>query len=393
MRILFVTPYYYPELQFGGPPKRLHALAKQLVARGHVVSVVTFDSQARSRTDHASFDSVDVTYLPWRGWPARQLPTDLDAIRNAVAQSDILHCYGLYNLICPAAARISLKRSVPFLLEPMGMSVPAQRNVVAKKIYNATITKWLARYAAALVVTSEREAKELRPLAGKTKVVVRHNGVELSEFGQLSGGAAMRERWRIGPQEKVVGFIGRISSKKNLHGLVDAFEQAGIKEARLVIIGPISENDYAARLRTKIQACSRANDIRLDGPLYGAELLGAWDALDLFVLPSFNENFGNAAAEAVAAGVPILLTDACGIAPFIHKRAGLAVPVTVPDLTVGLKTIIDPEKQRALVARREEVKREISWDGPVAQTEELYRQIISGEPIESSPPDTRVDTR
>ena len=60
---------------------------------------------------------------------------------------------------------------------------------------------------------------------------------------------------------------------------------------------------------------------------------------DLLVLPSLNESFGNSAAEAVAAGVPVLLTDTCGIASMIHRRAGLAVPLGVEALAEGLRQI------------------------------------------------------
>lgn len=392
MRVLFVTPYYHPELQFGGPPKRLHQLATKLLDRGHVMSVVTLDSRDRGRRDRATYDGINVTYVSWRTIAGRPVPVELHNLKDEVEAAHVVHCYGLYNFIGPAAIRLARRRRVPYLLEPMGMYVPIQRNLLAKRVYNATITRRIARDAAAIVATSVNEAEQLAPLAAFSKLIVRRNGIELAEYANLGGGLAFRNRWQIGASEKAVGFVGRISSKKNIHGLISAFEQADISDASLMIIGPASEPDYAEQIRHQIAASPQRAKIRFCGPLYNEDLKAAWDALDLFVLPSFDENFGNAAGEAVAAGVPVLLTETCGIAPLIHGRAGLAVPVSVPGLTTGLRTMMDPAKREALMAGREEVKREISWEEPVAQTEQLYRQIVGGEATGASPPDRAENT-
>lgn len=380
MRVLFVTPYYYPELEFGGPPKRLHALARELVGRNHVVRVATFDSRDRTRHDEAIYDGVEVTYLPWRGSLRHRVPTSFHSLKVEIEEADVVHCYGLYNLICPAAVRLSRKYRRPYLLEPMGMFVPMQRNIAAKQIYNAIVTKWMARHASAIVATSAREAEELAGLGMRTTITVRRNGISAAEFKNLKGGAELKKRWQIAPGEKVIGFIGRISSKKNIHGLIAAFERADIRGARLVIVGPVSEPEYEQRLRRQIEDSTRAAAISFHGALYGEDLGAVWDALDLFVLPSFNENFGNAAAEAVFAGVPVLVTETCGVAPIINERAGVMVPVEIDQIAGGMERMLNPETCNRFTARREEVKRELSWDQPVTETEQLYRRIIAAGP-------------
>src|SRR5205823_8556264 len=92
-----------------------------------------------------------------------------------------------------------------------------------------------------------------------------------------------------------------------------------------------------------------------------------------------NESFGNSAGEAVAADVPVLLTNTCGIAPLIDQRAGLAVSLGVKSLAEGLKVMLDPAQRAVLTARRQYVKRELSWDAPIQQTIELYEGIVEGE--------------
>lgn len=376
MRILFVTPFYYPEVQFGGPPKRLHSLGKALVAHGHAVRVVTFDSEKPARRDTCVLSGIPVQYVPWVGRGSHQIPCRIREVNREVRVAELVHCYGLYNLLCPMAAKLSVRAKIPFVLEPMGMFVPRSRSLVVKRLYNRTFTAWMAKQASAIVATSKLESDELRPLAS-ANIVVRRNGIDLAEFANPSGREEMRRHWGIGAVETLVAYFGRISSKKNLHDLIDAFVHANVAHSKLVIAGPVSEPDYYRRLLDKIQMSARSESIRIEGPVYGEELKAAFSAADLFVLPSLNENFGNTAGEAVAAGVPVLLTETCGIAPLIHERAGLAVPLGVGNLAAGLRTMTDPEKRRVLIARREEVKRELSWDEPIAQTEQLYERIIA----------------
>ena len=376
MRALFVTPYYHPELEFGGPPKRLHALATALVARGHDVRVVTFDSRKPARRDTAVFDGITVQYVSWMGTRTHQIPCRIREVAREVRAAELVHCYGLYNLLCPLAAKLSSRRGRPFVLEPMGMFVPRARSLLAKRLYNATLTNWMARRASAIVATSNLEGDELRKLSS-TNVVVRRNGIDLAEFANPSGGEQIRRRWGVAAGETLVAYFGRISSKKNLHDLIDAFVSANVVHSKLVMAGPISEPYYHRSLLRKIETGARSADIRIEGPVYGEELKAAFSAADLFVLPSLNENFGNAAGEAVAAGVPVLLTETCGIAPVIHGRAGLAVPLGIDNLASGMRVMLDPVTRDQFLVKREEVKHDLSWDEPIAQTEELYREILA----------------
>jgi glycosyltransferase involved in cell wall biosynthesis len=110
--------------------------------------------------------------------------------------------------------------------------------------------------------------------------------------------------------------------------------------------------------------------------LFDEDKLAALAAADLFVLPSVYESYGNAAAEAVAANVPVLLTEGCGIAPQIHKRAGLAVAPEESALAEGMRIFLqDVYRRDSLTANRAAVIEDLSWAQPLQQTEELYRTI------------------
>ncbi len=176
-------------------------------------------------------------------------------------------------------------------------------------------------------------------------------------------------------------FIGRISPVKNLEGLLQAFDQAALENARLILIGPMLEAGYADRLERLVNDLNLSDRVSLVGPLYDQDKLSALAAADLFVLPSLSESFGNAAAEAAAAGVPVLLTQGCGVAPLIHGRAGLAVEHDPAALAQGLRLMLNNAGARArLTAQRADVVAELSWEEPLHQTEQLYAQITRSYP-------------
>jgi glycosyltransferase involved in cell wall biosynthesis len=118
--------------------------------------------------------------------------------------------------------------------------------------------------------------------------------------------------------------------------------------------------------------------VLFSGPLYDDDKWAAYRDADLFVLPSWHENFGNTAAEAMACSTPVIVTDRCGIAPFIVDRAGLIIPHGAEPLVSALSALLDHpgaldpfrEQCRAVVAS-------LSWQEPLDAMELLYSQILA----------------
>jgi glycosyltransferase involved in cell wall biosynthesis len=377
VKILQITNTYYPELQFGGPPLKIHALSQGLVQRGHTVTVITFDSQQRRQCGRKSFDGVTVQYLPWRGWGLRQWPTNRALLAEAIGAADVVHCYGLYNILCPLAVSQARRQGRPVLIEPLGMYQPRARNQFVKRLYHRFVTRRMFHQTAAVIATSPAELAELTAAVGDTKLVLRGNGIDVAAFQNLPASASFRHRLQLAPDDRVILYVGRISPIKNLEELVRAFARAALSSCKLILAGPEAEPDYAARLRELIRSLKLQGQVILAGALFGTDKLAALAAADLFVLPSLAESFGNAAAEAVAAGVPVLLTDTCGIAPMIHERAGLAVPLGVESLATGLKLMMnDAGQPTSLTRRRAEVIKELSWEEPLNEMERIYREVL-----------------
>lgn len=385
MHVLQVT--IYSDLKFGGPTQKIYALSRGLAERGHSVELATLRPANPTLDPYDGSPDLRVQYLPWVGKGLQQLPLRLERVADAVRRADIVHCYGLYDLLVPAAAYLARKIGKPYLLEPLGMYVPRARHQRSKQLYHRLFTSWMARQAARVVATSPIEAEELASLVEPGRLVTRRNGINLDAYRTLPDAEAFRACYNIRAGERVVLYVGRISPIKNLEQLVRGFRVAALERARLVLVGPMLEPEYRTKLRNVIDKLGLTDEVVLTGPLYGEEKLAALASAELFVLPSVYESFGNAAAEAVAAGIPVLLTEGCGISPLIHQRGGLSVPPTAEGLASGMRTLLDHPDQRASLTRlRGEILQELSWKEPLEQTEQLYTELISGAPAPRTHP-------
>src|SRR5277367_2164569 len=171
MRILNVTETYAPFFEFGGPPTKVHALAERLAQRGNQVSVLTADwgIEARLpslapevRADRSPFGwrltdgAVQSIYLhTWLRYHALTWnPAVKRYCRARLANFDIVHIFGLYDLLGPAVAAACRSRSLPYVVEPIGMFLPIVRNFWLKRMYHLALGGALLRGASALIATS-----------------------------------------------------------------------------------------------------------------------------------------------------------------------------------------------------------------------------------------------
>ena len=235
--------------------------------------------------------------------------------------------------------------------------------------------------ASAVVATSEQEIAELT--AGgisRAKVVMRRNGVEVPESWPERG--TFRKKFGIPAEAKVVLFLGRLASKKSPDLLLRAFAEVKQRREetplRLVFAGPDSGGIRAQLLEMAAQL-DAGQEVQFAGPLFGRDKWAAYRDADVFVLPSQNENFGNAAAEAVAAGTPVIVTERCGIAPRLANRAGMVVRHEAHSVAEALSRILtDEELRRHLQSGCAKVTLDLGWGEPVHEMERLYAGCVSG---------------
>lgn len=394
MRVLKTVQSYSPFQERGGTAFKVRAIARSLARRGHHVTVLTADLGLRDRTLDPRFDrcewgwrleeeGVETVYLSTIG-RYRALTLNPGAIRfcaAALAQVDLVHIYGLYDLLGPAAAYFCGRNSVPYVLEPMGMYRPIVRNLALKRMYRQVIGARLAAQARFVIATSEQERDELGA-AGvvQDRIVIRRNGVDVPE--RLPHRGEFRAKWSVPESTTVILFLGRVVSKKRPDLLIQAFahwrkRSAGGQNSLLVIAGPSEQDRYVSSLKSLARSLSVSESILFAGPLYDNDKWSAYRDANVFVLPSENENFGNTAAEAACCGTPVIVTYSCGVASFVEP-AGLIVHPDRVQLADALEQILGDgafndrcRKGCAGVADR------LSWAAPIDELERLYQQCCS----------------
>ncbi|HWN11872.1 MAG TPA: glycosyltransferase [Pyrinomonadaceae bacterium] len=393
MRILKTTQTYYPYLSKGGPPVKVRAIARALAQRGHDVTVLTADmgdsdgqtklSELRNWTRsawgwEAQDNGVEAIYLrTTQNYRATTInPRMLRFFAERLRGFDVVHIYGLYDLIGSAAGWYCRRYGVPYVLEPLGMFGPKIRSRHKKRLYRSLVGNALFNGAQAIIATSETERDELIDGGIPTgKVVLRRNGIDPAEFAALPARGAFRAHLGLADSTRLVVFLGRLSFIKGLDHLVKAFARLETA-AQLVIAGPDDHDGCAHTVKALIAEFDLGARVILTGPLYGQQKLEALVDADVFVLPSRYESFGNAAAEAVACGTPVLVTDQCGIAPLVDGKAGLAVPYDVAALHKGIELLLGGGPQVAeLRSGCAAVARDLSWEGPVNEMETLYASL------------------
>jgi glycosyltransferase involved in cell wall biosynthesis len=393
MHVLHTVQSYFPFQDRGGPVVKVRAIARGLAQRGHQITVLTADLGFADRNTlgmniercrwgwRAEEDGVEAIYLSTLGhYRALTLnPNVVGFCRASLNQFDLVHLYGLYDLLGPAVGYFCRLRGVPYVIEPMGMYRPIDRSFRLKRMWHRSLGTSYWRNASQIVATSEMEHQELlEDGVPASKLVVRYNGIDDdATAGSLPRGT-FRAKWRIAPDEPLIFFLGRLIPRKGADVLIEAFAQACPEKGWVVIAGPEGESGY----RAELEKCAKENGIEsrtiFTGPLYGRDKSALMRDADVFVLPSRYENFANAAAEAIACGVPVVITESCGIRSLVDGRAGLVIPSAKDSLVDALRKLIgDPILYAKFKDGCREVAAQLGWDRLTEQMEGYYFEVLA----------------
>ena len=411
LRILHVTPYSGEAWAYGGIPRLSSTLARDLARRGHTVTVATTDvSDGSSRLNAGSrfrawppattADRVVVRVFPnvsnhlayhWQLF----LPIGFAAfMRRHARDFDIAHLHACRNLPVEIAARHLRAANVPFVLAPNGTAPNLERRLLAKRAFDAIAGQRALRDAARILAVSQAEREQLRALGVRAEsIAIVPNPVDLTEFGVPIQRGRLRIRCAIkaGP---IVLFLGKVTPRKRVDLLIEAFARLDRSDATLVIAG----NDMGAggAVRDAIRARGLEPRARFTGLLRGHERLEALADADVVVYPSEHEVFGLVPLESILAGTAVVVTDDSGCGEVIRATGGgTVVPAgDAAALHAAINLVIqEPERWRAEAVRAAFRVRELFGNEPVCtRLVDLYRAILSRDwtPL-WKPPDMRQD--
>lgn len=393
MRILDVAQTYFPYLAEGGRPVKVRILSQKLAERGHSVTVLTVNlgsaewiatgvtPEKTSAGSRFVENGVEAIYLPtWLRHRALTLNPGVVRFCNAsLGRFDVVHFYGLYDLLGPAVSYFCRRRGLPYVIEPMGMYRPIDRSFRLKRFWRDTFGKPFWNGAAQIIATSEMEQQELLAEGvPASKIVVRQNGIDPRSFTSMPSPGGFRTKWGIPRDEPLILFLSRLIPRKGVDMLIESFAEACPRTGRLVIAGPEGEPGYRGQLETCAKNSGADSRVIFTGPLYDEEKKTAFADADLFVLPSRYENFANAPVEAMACGIPVIITDTCGIRSLVDGQAGLVIAPEKEALTNALrKMLTDKIIYAGFKDGCRRVAGQLSWDRLAERMEGYYAQVLT----------------
>ncbi len=268
LRILFAAPAWWPAVAFGGPIPVTRELTERLAAHGHEVSVVTttlvdLHSRPSSQTRTETHGGVRVTYLStpisyrWMGITP-SLPLALERLERP----DVVHVLGFRDPISTGVAAWAWLRRIPYVFEPLGMFEPRLRKVPLKRALDATLYRGVAGGAAAVVVSSEREAGHVRNGGVHVdRVRVRGNGFPDPD-SMPEGRGVLRGELGIPEAAPIALYAGRIASGKGIDHLLAAARE--LTDLHLVLVGPDDRHGMIDQVRAA-ETTGRVHTLEPDG--------------------------------------------------------------------------------------------------------------------------------
>ncbi len=334
MKILHVIANLAP--RYGGPSKACWEMARAVAQLGHEVSIYTTNQDGPGELEvpvgqPVWREGVEIRYFPIqapRYW-GTSLPLAM-GLRRKIPASDLVHIHSLYLFHDLVAGHYCRAYGIPYLLRPHGTLDPFihRRHRWRKRLMELWFEDRNIRRAAALHFTTAQEQELAAPYTFETPGLVVPLGIGVDEFGEMPEPGGFRRRHPEIGDKHIILFFGRVNFKKGLDILAKAFGAVARQrqDVHLVIAGPDNEG-WGAKVRTWLEEEGVGARTTFTGMVLGPEKLAVLRDATLFVLPSYSENFGIAVIEAMAMGLPVIISDQVNIWREVQDgRAGRVIP-------------------------------------------------------------------
>jgi glycosyltransferase involved in cell wall biosynthesis len=376
MRVLHVIPAV--AARYGGPSTSIAAMCRALNAQGIPTLIATTDADGPNTFDvplgaQCSWHGLSTIFFPKQWSEAFKYSGPLAEWLDAhTREFSVVHIHAVLSHASLAAARAARASGTPYVIRPLGTldAWSLAQKPWRKRILMALGTRQLLRDAAAIHYTSIEERRQVERRFNLSNGVVVPLGVE--EAWLTSPAVSDEQRAR----DRYVLALSRLHPVKNLEALVDAFADLSTAGWRLVVAGT-GDEAYADRLRALIVRRQAGHAIAMPGWTDGDAKRALVRQASLFALPSLHENFGVGLVEALAAGVPALVSDQVHLAETIRSAgAGWVASSSRESLRAALADALtrhDERLERAAAAR--DLAGRFSWTAIGAQLASMYTSL------------------
>lgn len=386
MRILHVIPSYEPAWAFGGTVTATSQLCRGLVRQGVDVTVYTTDADGKGGyldvplNRRIDLGGVKVWYFhcdlfPKNAFYSRGLTRKL---KDTLKEFDLIHMSALWQWIGIDVYKICRQFSKPYIISSHGSfnPWPWNQNKIKKRIYWSLFGKKTVENAAAIHFTTNDEKDNSLysiPFLSKKKNFIIPNAMMIRQ------GKNIREELSISKDTFVLLFTGRIHQTKGIHFVIKAMKQIDCKKLLFLIVGHEEDIKYSNYLRRISKVIN--NKIIWKGSVSSEEIWDYYFSSNLFVLPSYNENFSMVAAEAMSSGLPVLISNNVGLRKDVQlSNSGFVVSQDVGQIAnVFKKCIKSPDLLKQLSQNaRKFVKERYDMNKVAELMAKAYEDVLMG---------------
>jgi glycosyltransferase involved in cell wall biosynthesis len=381
MKVLHVTPSYYPAMHLGGTVQFLSLLCPTLQAQGVEIEVVTTNAGLEDHPEISTSQwtiqqGVKVRYFKYWGYLHYNFsPPFFFWLMQNVKNYDAVHITAVWNFPVWAASVACRWHKIPYILSPHGVLYPETmdlRSTHAKKLYYKLVAgKCLQKASLIHYTTLDEQQKVTDFLHPPTPGLVAPPAIRLSDFDNLESHPPFSDFFPILQNRTYLLFLGRVDYKKGLDILIPAFAKilSQYPDYLLAIAGP--DNDgYGETIKKQIHQLGLTDSVVFTGMLNGSAKIAAYRDAELFVLSSYSENFGMTVVEAMASYTPVVITNRVGLYnELLTYNAGVITEANVESVADGLyKVLSDGLLEKELVANGRKIVKELYDIEAVART-------------------------
>jgi glycosyltransferase involved in cell wall biosynthesis len=322
----------------GGVAERTVQLTRSLMETGETCAVLTLDI-GDPQAQRPFLGGADLIVLPCLNKRFQVPQLQWEKVLELVRQADVIHLVGYWSLLGVIVTRAALKAGVPYVFCPAGALPLFGRSQALKKLFNLLVGYRLVGRASGWVAVTASELPDFETYGvEREKVQVIPNGVVEADFVR-SEGVSLRDAKNIG-SGPIILFMGRLNLIKGPDLLLEAFIYiaAEFPDVRLVFAGP--DEGLLTPLEQRARKAGVSDRVHFVGFLGLQEKLAAYYASSLLVVPSRSEAMSLVAVEGGMCGIPVLMTNQCGLDDVSEIEPGLVVAPTAEALATGLRTAL-----------------------------------------------------
>jgi glycosyltransferase involved in cell wall biosynthesis len=392
MKVLHVIPSISSQL--GGPTQVILNLVRGLQAQGINAEIATTNDDITGviadvpLCQRVEYAGVPVWFFPRSARLKEFLPSIAFTrwLWENIHNYDILDNHYLFSYLPTCAAMIAQNKKVPYTVRTMGQLSPwaLAQSKLKKQIYSNVFERHNLAHAAVVHSTSVGEMEDTISFGVKNPKVVLPLGVH-PPANIPDAQQKLREQYNIGEEVPIVLFLSRLHYKKRPDLLIKTLSDlAAQKQQFHLILAGSGEPEYVKLLQEMVTELNLAAQTSFVGFVSGYEKDLLLQGSDVFVLPTYSENFGIALAEAMVSGLPIVTTPGTQIAPDIAAaKAGIIVPGETEPLKAAIAELCNSPALRCELGAngRRFALENYSWPAIAQKLASVYQAILNQQPI------------